>query len=203
MLGKRVTRVIIAGLGITGILLAGCVAGGGAKPDDSAEKMPAAAADGAAEEGIGEGAGAVADMADPWGDAADAEAAAKGAGLAGFSVPDKVVVGANEVGSPSFSYMDGVAQATYEAPAWHLVIRKGADGALAADIPGDRRAHARTWDVAEGGLTIACAGDEVGRALLAEWQGEDGPLSIESVAMGGGEVPMSDDEVVAIARAVS
>ena len=125
-------------------------------------------------------------MPNPWSDAETAEAAAEGAGLSIFSVPEGVSISLGKVPPATYRYMDGIAQATFEFPAVEMTIRKGkAEAAEGGDISGDYTNYANTWTQNIKGLNITCFGNREGEATKTIWQVGDNCWSIKVMGMGG------------------
>ena len=137
-------------------------------------------------------------QADPdpgtWTKAANADEAAKGAGVGSFNAANEVTAGGNTFKNPVFSYMKGIAQATYEAPASAVEVRKGF-GAAGTYVPGDKRDYAAQWTQNFKGLTINCYGDAEGKASLAEWYIDNTAFTVQYLGYGGENPSMSADEV--------
>ena len=133
-------------------------------------------------------------IANPWSTADSLEAAAEGAGLDGFSIPEGAEISLGEVKLTEARYMDGMAEATVEYPAVEMTIRKGrADLAMVpedtqascGDISGDYGEYANTWTQNIKGLEVQCFGNREGEATKTVWQVEDTCWSITAYGLGG------------------
>ena len=126
-------------------------------------------------------------MPNPWSDAETAEAAAQGAGLSIFAVPEGITISLGKVPAAAYRYMDGIAQATFEFPAVEMTIRKGTAAAAAegGDISGDYTNYANTWTQNIKGLEVTCFGNREGEATKAIWQVGDNCWSIKVMGLGG------------------
>lgn len=200
---KAIRKAVLMGIAAAGILMAGCVAGGTAKDDRVTNTPDATKSEGG--EGIGgDPSEAMAGMPNPWSEAGSATEAATGAGLAsGFVVPDEVVVRRIDFDGPVFQFMDGIAEARYEAPASQVIIRKGKVDPSLGSLAGDYNDYEASWTVdLEDGVTLACSGHAKGEAILAEWTVGDDSYSVACYGLGGEDVPMTEAELTGIARAV-
>jgi hypothetical protein len=144
-------------------------------------------------------------MANPWQTADSSEAAAQGAGLDGFSVPDDITLSIGEVKPEVCRYMDGLAEVSMPVGAVEMTIRKGrAD--LAVDdmgISGDYNEYAHDWTQSVKGLEIHCFGNEEGRATRTIWQVDDTCWSIVVQGLGGDEnYGLSADDLNSIINAM-
>lgn len=126
-------------------------------------------------------------MANPWRDVETSEAAAEGAGLSIFDVPEGITMSLGKVPAPTYRCMDGIAQATYEFPAVEITIRKGTAAAAngTGDISGDYTEYANTWTQNIKGLNITCFGNREGEATKTIWQVGDNCWSINAKGLGG------------------
>lgn len=134
----------------------------------------------------GEGTG----MANPWSDVDSAEAAAEGAGLDGFMVPDgEAVISLGEVKVDQYRYMEGMAEADIEFPAVSMTIRKGSKELEMAegDISGDYGEYKYNWTQNIKGLEVNCFGNREGEATKTIWSIEGIDYSITAYGLGGDE----------------
>ena len=170
------------------IALAGC----SSTPKGTAETSEAPAIEEAAE----------AEPQVQWTDAADASAAAKGAGFDRFGVIDSLKLDDLEFTDAAFSYSDGVAQAVYETPATMFTIRK-ADGSHSVPVT-DRALgdFAATWTKNIEGIDVNCYGVARGATTVATWKMGTRELGVTFQGLGGEEMSMSDDELVAIVKGI-
>ncbi len=112
-------------------------------------------------------------MANPWSEAADAAAAAEGAGVGYFEVPED---GAQTDGGPLnwyvFRCMKGIAEADGAIGAAELTVRKGLkqDG---EDVSGDYTEYKYEWIQDVGGTSVECCGNEEGRTMRALWTSDN------------------------------
>lgn len=108
-------------------------------------------------------------MANPWSEAADAAAAAEGAGVGYFEVPEEnMKTDGGQVNWYVFRYMKGIAQANGAIGTAELMVRKGLkqDG---EDISGDYTDYKYSWTQELDGLTVNCSGNEKDRTMRAMW----------------------------------
>ena len=110
----------------------------------------------------------IANMVNPWQDAATADEAAQGAGVGSFSVPQPGELTIGPFGPWTFQYMDGLAEADAPAGATQLIIRKGSDP-NGNDISGDYTVYPLQWTQNIKGLEVACYGHEENMAHKVLW----------------------------------
>ena len=140
-------------------------------------------------------------MANPWNKAATAEEAAKGAGLDGFTVPAELTIGTVEAKDPAFTYMEGIAQAEYNAGAVGFMVRKG-KGVNGQEFTGDYNNYAETWVQDAYGTQVECSGKEKGKANLATWQADGYVYALYCVGLGGENYGIPEAELAGIVAAV-
>ena len=119
-------------------------------------------------------------MPNPWTEADSAEAAAGGAGVGYFKLPE---AGAEVVGGPigwdNYRYTDLLAEANGYVGAAELTVRKGVNrpdhevSYDTSDVSGDYTAYAYDWTIEAGGWQIRCFGNEEGRAMKAIWSSDN------------------------------
>ena len=129
-------------------------------------------------------------MANPWSDVDSAEAAAEGAGLDLFMVPDgEAVISLGEVNVDQYRCMKGIAEARIEFPAVSMTIRKGdKSGEMAqGDISGDYGEYKYDWTQNIKGLEVKCFGYREGEATKTIWSVDDMDYSITVQGLGGDE----------------
>ena len=134
----------------------------------------------------GEGVG----MANPWSDVDSAEAAAEGAGLDTFMVPDgEAEISLGEVNVTQYRCMEGIAEAVVEFPAVEMTIRKGSKELEIAegDISGDYGEYKYDWTQNIKGLEVKCFGNREGEATKTIWSVDDMDYSITVLGLGGDE----------------
>ena len=136
-----------------------------------------------------------------WKSAGSASEAAKGAGIGSFSVMDSVTIGDNTFTKPSFSYMSGIAQAIYDAPACRVVIRKGY-GPAGTVIPGELPSFSQQWSQNFKGLNITCNGNAQDKATYIEWYVDEEAYSAYYEGLGGETMTMSPDDVSSIVAGI-
>ena len=125
-------------------------------------------------------------IANPWSTADSLEAAAEGAGIDGFSIPEGADISLGEVKLSEARYMEGLAEAVVEYPAVEMTIRKGsASVAEDGDISGDFNEYANTWTQNIKGLEVTCFGNREGDATKTIWQVDDTCYSITAYGLGG------------------
>ena len=129
-------------------------------------------------------------MANPWSDVDSAEAAAEGAGLDTFMVPDgEAEISLGEVKVTQYRCMKGMAEAVVEFPAVEMTIRKGdKSGEMAeGDISGDYNEYKYDWTQNIKGLEVKCFGNRDGEATKTIWSVDDMDYSITVQGLGGDE----------------
>ena len=119
-------------------------------------------------------------MPNPWTEADSAEAAADGADVGYFKLPE---AGMEVVGGPigwdNYRYMDLLAEANGYVGAADLTVRKGVNrpdhevSYDTSDVSGDYTAYAYDWTIEAGGWQIRCFGNEEGRAMKAIWSSDN------------------------------
>lgn len=125
-------------------------------------------------------------MINPWSTADSLEAAAEGAGIDGFMIPEGAEISLGEVKLTEARFMEGLAEADIEFPAVEMTIRKGnASVAEDGDISGDYNEYANTWTQNIKGLEVTCFGNRNGDATKTIWQKEDTCYSITAYGLGG------------------
>jgi hypothetical protein len=136
-------------------------------------------------------------IANPWSTADSLGAAAEGAGLDGFSIPEDAEISLGKVELTEARYMEGLAEAYVAFPAVDLTIRKGLS-ALAedGDISGDYNKYANTWTQNIKGLEVTCFGNREGDATKTIWTVDDTCYSITAYGMGGDtDYGLSPDDI--------
>ncbi|MCQ2563651.1 MAG: hypothetical protein MJ128_04075 [Mogibacterium sp.] len=134
--------------------------------------------------------GEQAGMANPWSDVDSPEAAAEGAGLDIFMVPDgEAEISLGEVKVTQYRCMKGMAEAVVEFPAVEMTIRKGdKSGEMAeGDISGDYSEYKYDWTQNIKGLEVKCFGNRDGEATKTIWSVDDMDYSITVQGLGGDE----------------
>ena len=108
-------------------------------------------------------------MANPWTETDSPEAAAEGAGVGYFTVPEEgFMTSAGPVSWEVFPCMKGLAQANGHVGATELVMRKGLrqDG---EDVSGDYSEYKYAWTQTVGGTEVRCFGNTEGKTERALW----------------------------------
>ena len=181
-------RIAISALAAVLVLvLAGCTGGGEAPSSSEAE-------------GGGESS-AMAGMANPWSEVSSAQEAADGAGLDSFNVEDEYTVRDLTFFQPTFSCMEGIAQADYMGGASRLVVRKGT-GMGEEELSGDYNEYGSTWAETVGDAEVTCRGFEPEIANQVTWTLGDNVYSVLCQGEGGENFGIPADEVADIVRNV-
>lgn len=173
--------------------LAGCSSGGASSDasggaSESASTESSAAEEASQEAASSEEASSQAGMANPWSDVESAKAAAEGAGIDGFGLPESATISLGDVTFSSYRCMDGLAEAVAEFPAVEMTIRKGLSSvAEDGDISGDYNEYANTWIQNIKGLEVTCFGNREGDATKTIWSVDDLCYSITAYGLGGDE----------------
>ena len=150
-------------------------------------------------------------MANPWTEADSAEAAAEGAGLGYFKLPEAgMEVGGGPVGWDNYRYMDLLAEANGYVAAAELTVRKGVNrpdhdvGYDTDDVAGDYTAYAHEWTMEVNGWQVRCFGNEEGRTMKAIWASDNFSYCI--LIRGQGDLRdvygLGADEIAALISAI-
>ena len=127
-----------------------------------------------AEEATGETVG----MANPWTDAETPQAAAEGAGVGYFMVPEENMETARgQVNWFGFRYMEHIAEADGAIGTAELTVRKGLKQDT-HDVSGDYTEYAYEWTQNTEDWEVKCYGNEEGRAMKAIWLSDNFSYSI-------------------------
>ena len=126
-------------------------------------------------------------VANPWTTAESAEAAAKSAGLDGFTVPEGMTISLGEVKVNEYRCMKGIADADIEFPAVGMLIRKGTrDNEMdEGDISGDYNEYKYDWNVQVGDFEVSCFGNREGEATKTIWHDGTYDYAILVEGLGG------------------
>ena len=144
-------------------------------------------------------------LANPWSEADTPEAAAEGAGVESFLIPEGAEIGLGTVDVTSYRYMDGIAEAVIEYPAAQVTVRKGLASATdeEGDISGDYNEYANTWTQNINGIEVTCSGNREGDATKTIWQSGDYLYSIIAEGLGGDtDYGLSADDLVTLAGGI-
>ena len=142
-----------------------------------------------------------------WAPAGNAADAAKVAGLQTMGAPAEIVLGGNQYHNPSYVTAGSVAQATYEAPATKLVLRKAGSNHQAPMSDRAESEFAHRWSQNVDGINVALWGASEGRATVLTWaangaEANGAEYCVTYQGLGGDEMSMSADEVANVVRAV-
>ena len=127
-------------------------------------------------------------MINPWSTADSLEAAAEGAGIDTFTIPEGTEISLGEVKLTEARFMEGLAEARVEYPAVEMTIRKGSDKSLESaegDISGDYGEYKYSWDMDVDGVTVKCSGNREGEATRTVWSDDKYDYSITAFGLGG------------------
>ena len=150
-------------------------------------------------------------MPNPWTEADSAKAAADGAGVGYFTLPD---AGTEVVGGPigwdNYRYMDLLAEANGYVGAAELTVRKGVNrpdhevSYDTTDVSGDYTAYAHEWTIETNGWQIRCFGNEEGRVMKAIWSSDNFSYCI--LVRGQGDIRdvygLGTDDIAALVDAI-
>ena len=131
---------------------------------------------------------------DPWEKVSSAAEAAKGAGnMEDFEVPQQLKINDLTFSDPTFSYLDGVAQATYESGAIGIYVRKasGIYGGPMTDR--DLESFPQHWTQQVGDDAddvVECYGMEKDSAIVIQWGDTEEFYTVTSQGLGGEEYGM-------------
>ncbi len=134
---------------------------------------------------------------DTWVQTGSIDEAAEGADCGGFEIPESIEFNDIEFIGMTYSYLDKVAQAAYEAGAMQVYVRKakGIYGGPITDRDIENEFDA-TWTIDVDGQSVDCYGfDENEGAIVALWTVDDLTYAVTSQGLGGEEVPMPEELV--------
>ena len=136
---------------------------------------------------------------DPWTKVSSAAEAAKGAGnMEDFEVPQQLKINDLTFSDPAFSYLDGVAQASYESGAIGIYVRKacGIYGGPMTDRDLDSFPEHWIQKVGDDGDdTVDCYGMEKDSAIVIQWGDAEEFYTVTSQGLGGEEYGMDVNTV--------
>ena len=152
-----------------------------------------------------------ASMANPWTDADSAKAAADGAGVGYFTLPEAgMEIDGGPIGWDTYRYMDLLAEANGYVGAAELTVRKGVNrpdhdvGYDTSDVSGDYTAYAHAWTIEAMGWQVRCFGSEEGRAMKAIWSSDNFSYCI--LVRGQGDMRdacgLGSDDIAALVGAI-
>ena len=135
---------------------------------------------------------------DPWTKVSSAAEAAKGAGMEDFEVPQQLQINDLTFSDPAFSYLDKVAQASYEEGAIGIYVRKasGIYGGPMTDR--DLESFPQHWTQQVGDDAddvVDCYGMEKDSAIVIQWGDEEEFYTVTSQGLGGEEYGMDSATV--------
>ena len=117
-------------------------------------------------------------MANPWTETDSPDAAAEGAGVGYFSVPEEgFVTSGGAVSWEVFPYMKGLAQANGHVGQMELIVRKGLRQD-SEDVSGDYSEYKYEWTQTIDGAEVRCAGNEEGKTVRALWLSDNFSYSL-------------------------
>ena len=119
-------------------------------------------------------------IANPWEDVDNAQAAADGAGVGYFTLPEAgIEIDGGPIGWDNYRYMDLLAEANGYVGAAELMVRKGVNrpdhevGYDTTDVSGDYNTYAHEWTIEAMGWQVRCFGNEEGRTMKAIWSSDN------------------------------
>lgn len=137
----------------------------------------------------------------PWHEAATAEEAGQGAFGDTFVVPEKLPVGEVVWMAPTFSYMEDLAQADYEAGAVQACVRKG-KARSGIMLHGVYDEFKLTWTTDVNGMEVTCNGNDEGIANLIEWCSDGYGFSVYMIGLGGENYGVTDADLAALVESI-
>lgn len=143
-------------------------------------------------------------MANPWSDVETPEAAADGAGVGYFQVPEGgTELAGGRVDWAVFRYMTHLAEAIGNVGAAELRVRKGLKQE-SKDVSGDYTEYAFEWTQEADGWPVQCFGNKEGQMLKAVWLSDNFSYSITLRAQDDSKdaVGLSAEDVVALVTAI-
>ena len=181
---KKLILIVLA----AALLLSLTACGGGSAKQQEAEKP--------AENSAG--------MANPWSDVETPEAAAEGAGVGYFQVPEGgTELTGGRVDWAVFRCMNHLAEAIGYVGAAELRVRKGLKQE-SEDVSGDYGEYAFEWTQEADGWPVKCFGNEEGKMMKAIWLSDNFSYSI--TVRGQGDIQdvygLGAEDVVALVTAI-
>ncbi len=123
-------------------------------------------------------------LANPWTEAETAEAAAEGAGVGSFQLPENgTETSGGRVDWEGFQYMEGLAEADGWIGTAELTVRKGLVRDF-EDPSGDYTEYRYTWEQGVGGMEVLCSGNVENMAAKVIWVSGDCSYSINVLGQG-------------------
>ena len=141
-------------------------------------------------------------LPNPWSDVASAEDAAKGAGIASFTVSDDLGLTETKVLAPTFRCMDGIAEADFDGEAFEVCVRKS-ETLTGQDLSGDYNEYPFEWTMEVDGMQVACRGYEEGLASAFDWERDGANYSVMFTSLENESMGVSSVEVAAVMASVS
>ena len=143
---------------------------------------------------------------DPWTKVSSAMEAAEGAGsMEDFEVPQQLKINDLTFSDPAYSYLDGVAQASYESGAIGIYVRKasGIYGGPMTDRDLDSFPEHWTQKVGDDvDDTVDCYGMEKDSAIVIQWGDTEEFYTVTSQGLGGEEYGMDEATVTWLADVI-
>ena len=182
---KKIIAILIAM--VTVLALAACAAEKPAEQESETEE----------EENVG--------MANPWTEAGSAAAAAEGAGVGEFVLPEEGTETAiGPVNFWAFRSMAGLAEAEGGVGAAELTVRKGLTAKIGEDVSGDYTEYAETWTADVDGQEVTCKGNVEDQAMDVLWSAGDYSYCIYVRGQGDDDATfgLGGDDVAALVAAI-
>ena len=142
---------------------------------------------------------------DPWTKVSSAAEAAKGAGMEDFEVPPQLQINDLTFSDPAFSYLDGVAQASYESGAIGIYVREasGIYGGPMTDRDLDSFPEHWTQQVGDDADDVVdCYGMEKDSAIVIQWGDTEDFHTVTSQGLGGEEYGMDEATVARLEEVI-
>lgn len=137
-----------------------------------------------------------------WTAADSADAAAKGASISKFAVPDSIVIVDVRFEDPAFAYAEHIAEAAYVEDVLTLVVRK-AEGAHSEPLTArDKSEFAESWTSTYEGYDVTCYGNTKGQATIALWNDGTKEYGVTLTDTADTSVAMDSEDVDDIVKAV-
>ncbi len=123
-------------------------------------------------------------LANPWTEVDDAQAAADGAGVGYFMVPENKEYNGDIFYITEYDYMEHLAQASGSVGSAELVIRKGLNQDT-EDVSGDYNDYKYKWSFKSAdGFDINCFGNVEGKTIKAIWISDNFAYSVNVFGQG-------------------
>ena len=140
------------------------------------------------------------EIANPWSEVDNIEAAVEGARLKGFTFDEGIQTSLGEIVPTTYRYMEKLVEIDAPVGAVELTIRKGIGE---ADISGDYNEYANEWTVDVDGTEVTCFGNREGEATKTIWQTNEGSYAILAYGAGGDDdFGLNEEDLKALVKGI-